>query len=170
MNKESVRPLMGFSFVRMEGALQNAGPIIIPRKFRNKPSAVGKVVASRMTEEQARDWPTTPVGRRVVFTSHAAVRVFDGDSIFRVPNCELVGIIEDDAAVVVTELDAPGRCSHCGAAKSGTSNAMLLDPQGFCPRCHRNAVGDLKDDTPKVSDAEVEQFREIQRRQLAATS
>jgi hypothetical protein len=170
MNKDNVLPLLGFSFVRMEGALQNAGPIIIPKKFRGKPSGVGKVIAASMTEEQARDWPTTPVGRRVVFTRHAAVKVFDGDSIVRVPNSELVGIIEDDAAVVVKDLDAPERCSHCGAAKSGTSNTMLLDARGFCPRCHRNAVGDLKDDTPKVSDAEVEQFREIQRRQLAATS
>ena len=158
---QHVAPLAGFAFVEMEGMYdERKGPIIIPKKYRGRRSYVGRVRAVKYREQDSRAWHDIDIcGKRVVIAGHSGTRLWPDRTIYRFPVEDIVAAVEDFVELEVDH-DAPKRCVHCGAAKSGTSNTILLDPLGFCPRCGKNQDGEARDGTPTVSDAEVAAFHE----------
>lgn len=156
-----VVPLAGFAFVEMEGAYrESAGPIVIPTKYRGRKSHVGRVKAIVYKPDQSRQWHGIDItGKRCVVAGHSAIPLDAAKwpAMYRVPVADIVAAVEDHVELAVDH-DAPARCIHCGAAGSGSSNTMLLDHLGYCPRCGKNRDGETRDTTPKVTDEEVARF------------
>lgn len=166
---QDVAPVPGQAFVKIEAKFRaNEGGIIIPAKYRQRASCIARVLKASPKPDTARMWNDWGIiGKRCVVANHALSPLpAPLDGLHRVPlsTDTILAILPDDLDVEVST-DAPGRCTHCGAAQSGTTNTVLLDPLGYCVRCGRNADGDLRDMTPKVTDEEVEHFRKIGRRQ-----
>lgn len=156
----NVKPLPGFCFINLEGVYRDTGLIVIPSKYKSYKKSVGRVTAASMTDQNKRDWHGYVIdGKRVIVSCRAQTPIHGTES-YRFPIEDILAAIEDDSAAIAVESDEAVRCPHCGPAKSGSANAMML-VNGFCPRCGRNPYGEQKDTTPKVSDEEVARFNQL---------
>lgn len=167
MQAKDVVPLPGFAFVEIEGQYkESVGRIIIPPKYRKRPSHVGRVTSATYKPEDARMWEEWGiVGKRVIVAAHVMVEMPFSGNLYRVPVATdaILAVLPDDVDIEIAA-DPVGRCVHCGVAKEGSTNTVMLDPLGFCPRCGKNRDGDFRDPTPKVTDEEVARFKDHVRR------
>ena len=93
------------------------------------------------------------IGNRVVFHDYSKAPV--GDGVFRIPISAIIAIVTDGALKIesVDAFQGVERCQHCGPAKHGSPNSMILDYDGYCPRCGKNAYGEKKDEFSEASIA-----------------
>lgn len=143
---KSVRPLAGYCFIKLSGAYDSkCGLIHIPDIARARKVGCGEIVAWNPTDEQNRSFGTDAViGWYAICHDYAKTPVVDG--IFKIPIDNVLAICDESAKINgVSPFNGVERCSFCGPAKQGSDNSMILDYDGYCPRCGKNAAGDKKD-------------------------
>ena len=157
INGKSVRPLAGFAFVKMGGIYDaTSGLIAIPERFKAKRHGFGELLAANPTLNDAKSISASyadMIGHRVVFHDYSKAPV--GDGVFRIPIDAIIAIVTDSALKIeaVAAFHGVERCQWCGPAKDGSPNSMILDYDGYCPRCGKNALGEKKDEFSEASIA-----------------
>ena len=150
-----ISPLAGFAFVRMRGIYDSqSGLIAIPERLKTKRHGFGELLAANPTKDDARAISQSyadMIGNRVIFNDYSKAPV--GDGVFRIPINAIIAIVTDDALKIesVEAFQGVERCQWCGPAKAGSPNSMILDYNGYCPRCGKNASGEKKDDFSEAS-------------------
>ena len=152
-----IYPLAGFAFVRMRGIYDSqSGLIAIPERLKTKRHGFGELLAANPTQDDARAVSQSyadMIGNRVIFNDYSKAPV--GDGVFRIPINAIIAIVTDDALKIesVAAFQGVERCQWCGPAKDGSPNSMILDYDGYCPRCGKNALGEKKDEFSEASIA-----------------
>ena len=152
-----IYPLAGFAFVRMRGIYDSqSGLIAIPERLKTKRHGFGELLAANPTQDNARAVSQSyadMIGNRVIFNDYSKAPV--GDGVFRIPINAIIAIVTDDALKIesVAAFQGVERCQWCGPAKDGSPNSMILDYDGYCPRCGKNALGEKKDEFSEASIA-----------------
>lgn len=152
---KSVRPLAGFAFVKMGGIYDaTSGLIAIPERFKAKRHGFGELLAANPTKDDEAAISASyadMIGNRVVFHDYSKAPL--GDGVFRIPISSIIAIVTDGALKIeaVGAFQGVERCQHCGPAKPGSPNSMILDYNGYCPRCGKNAIGEKKDEFSEAS-------------------
>lgn len=173
----NLTPLPGHAFIRPEQLFKNTGPIVIPDKYQKAPHVVGRVVD--LTLKLGKDWMADhiAVGSRVIM-SHASGRYIPGtvtDDVmdfaleYQCPGSKdkhysVLAILDDDVDLK-PQTQSIERCKFCGNAKATVAQGMIM-MSGQCPRCLKDRYGVTQPAVPEVTvtDAEVEEFREIIRK------
>ena len=152
---KSVRPLAGFAFVKMGGIYDaNSGLIAIPDRFKSKRHGFGELLAANPSPDDEKSISASyadMIGNRVVFHDYSKAPL--GDGVFRIPISAIIAIVTDSALKIeaVGAFQGVERCQHCGPAKAGSPNSMILDYNGYCPRCGKNALGEKRDEFSEES-------------------
>ncbi len=147
---KSVRPLVGFAFVKMGGIYDEAsGLIAIPERFKSKRHGFGELLAANPSPDDEKSISSSysdMIGNRVVFHDYSKAPL--GDGVFRIPISAIIAIVTDSALKIeaVGAFQGVERCQHCGPAKEGSANSMILDYDGYCPRCGKNALGEKREE------------------------
>ena len=169
-----VNPLPGHVYVKIESFFRNTGPIVIPDKYKTAPHVVGRVVKYAFKpgkgQVQQSDLPIS-IGCRVI-VSHACGRLIPGtigimdfpfeyrtkgaDGKPKTLQC-ILAILGDDVNIG-TQTQPVERCHVCGNAREGIAQGMLLQ-NNICPRCGRDAAGNMVDTSVRVTEDEREAFR-----------
>ena len=155
IHNNSVSPLAGFAFVRMQGIYDwTSGLIAIPERFKSKRHGFGELLAANPTPADEKAISASyadMIGNRVVFHDYSKAPI--GEGVFRIPISAIIAIVTDGALKIesVDAFQGVERCQHCGPAKHGSPNSMILDYDGYCPRCGKNAAGEKKDDFSEAS-------------------
>lgn len=155
IHNNSVSPLSGFAFVRMQGIYDGtSGLIAIPEKYKTKRQGFGELLAANPTDADEKAISASysdMIGNRVVFHDYSKAPL--GNGVFRIPISAIIAIVTDGALNIesVAAFQGVERCQWCGPAKPGSPNSMILDYNGFCPRCGKNAAGDKKDQFSEAS-------------------
>ena len=157
INGKSLRPLAGFAFVKMGGIYDaDSGLIAIPERFKTKRQGFGELLSANPTPSNERAVSQSYaalIGNRVIFNDYSKAPVCDG--VFRIPIDAIIAIVTDSALNIeaVAAFQGVERCQWCGPAKDGSPNSMILDYDGYCPRCGKNASGEKKDEFSEASIA-----------------
>ena len=155
INGKSLRPLAGFAFVKMGGIYDaTSGLIAIPERFKTKRQGFGELLSANPTPSNERAVSQSYadlIGNRVIFNDYAKAPV--GGGVFRIPIDSIIAIVTDGALNIesVAAFQGVERCQHCGPAKAGSPNSMILDYNGYCPRCGKNALGEKRDEFSEES-------------------
>ena len=155
VGEKNVRPVSGYAFVRMHGIYDaTSGLIAIPERFKTKRHGFGTLVAASPTEDHNRAIAGSyadMVNHRVIFSDYAKAPISDG--VFRIPIDCIIAIVTDDSIQIqsVAPFQGVERCQWCGPAKSGSSNSMLVDEEGYCYRCGKNSNGEKRNNFSEKS-------------------
>ena len=150
INGKSIRPLTGFAFVKMGGIYDaTSGLIAIPERFKAKRHGFGELLAANPSPDDEKSISASysdMIGNRVVFHDYSKAPL--GDGVFRIPISAIIAIVTDHDLKIeaVGAFQGVERCQHCGPAKEGSANSMILDYNGYCPRCGKNALGEKRDE------------------------
>jgi hypothetical protein len=158
------RLLPGHSLVEIEGQAASIGGIVIPERYRSKPTRVGRVVASNLTPfDRSRIGVDDILNRRVVVDGSLG-RQIDGNHFLyqnvytfkeqsgrkRYESPFLVLLDEETKFGLGDNSTNVKRCRFCGPAKleGGESKANLMlvpGPRGvqYCPRCKCDEAGSV---------------------------
>ena len=145
----TIHPLPGFLFARMDPeSPDRIGKILIPQSAgsRRRGSFTGTVVQVNETPSSIRGL----LGLRCLFAGWTGAEFIapNGDRLtrYRLSRSEVLAVYDEDgrvfedlAAVTVCGEDGVRRCPRCRTAGQGN---MILDGDGYCQRCNRNAAGD----------------------------
>jgi len=164
----NVEPRRGCAFIEMEPVFdETMQGIVIPKKYQHQKKAVGKIRAISMDDSTRRfyggDMRDVFPGTRVLMIG-GQTRPLSGNLVMAPlvtkdwngkPEPTILAILADGANVA--KAAGGERCQHCGPAKQGSDNAMLLF-DGVCPRCSLDRNGERSDPTPKTTDDEARMF------------
>ena len=150
----SLRPLPGCVVVRLDPLFKNTGTIEIPEAYLKARNLNGTIES---INNRPSDGDDLAVGDRVLVSPVGGDKFDDERKIYRI--CDIVAKIEGEVELQPHTQDVE-RCQHCGAVNSSHQNMILWN--GICPRCQKNRQGIIPDKSVKVSDAQVEQFREAE--------
>ena len=171
---EKVVPVPGHVYIRIESMFNNTGPIVIPDKYKSAPHIVGRVLKYSFKPGLGQinqfDLPIS-VGCRVI-VSQASGRLIPGtDGVMDFPfeyrtkgadgkpktlQCILATLGDD--VNIGTQTQPVERCHVCGNAREGIAQGMLLQ-NNLCPRCGRDAAGNMVDTSVRVTEDERKAFR-----------
>jgi hypothetical protein len=171
-----VNPLPGHVYVKIESFFRNTGPIVIPDKYKTAPHVVGRVVKYAFKpgkgQVQQSDLPIS-IGCRVI-VSHACGSLIPGTTgimdfpfEYRTKGADgkpktlqcILAILGDDVKIG-TQTQPVERCHVCGNAREGIAQGMLLQ-NNICPRCGRDAAGNMVDTSVRVTEDERKAFRAV---------
>ena len=146
----SIKPLSGMCFVRLEGRYdEKVGAIVIPQQIIGRKIGYGQIVAWNPTGENVRSFGgiPDPIGYWALCYDFAATLVIDG--LYRIPIDHVLALSEQKELLTggTSAFNGTERCKFCGPAKAEISmNSVILDFDGYCPRCGKNADGAKKDE------------------------
>ena len=136
---------------------------IVPGMAEDRRDSIGTVVDINYKPFQYCD---VSIGDTVIVPTYVAgTKIGDSREIIRIDDITAVIQGASDAEIAAIEDMDIQRCKYCGPAKpSVSSNGVMLEEQGpngvlSCPRCKKDVNGQIPDDTPHISDGEVEKFK-----------
>ena len=168
-----LKPLPGFMIVNLESLYSSTGPIAIPERYKKAPHLIGRITAisMRLIDHQTLGSKLI-VGNRILVTPLGGRKLPEENSwLYPITlkrkdehgksyrDSGVLAIISADVDLKAHTQDI-SRCAFCGPVHDSNQNVIMFN--GVCPRCGRNVHGDIPDKSVKVSDAQVEQFREAE--------
>ena len=157
-------PLPGNMIVRLESLYIDTVLIRIPERFKKAPRLIGRIVALSMRPEDIRTLGVElAVGNRVIVSPLGGRHLEESTWIYP------ISLVRKDErgkkyrdsgvlAIVPDTVDLSAhsqgieRCHYCGDVNHSKQNMLMW--KGVCPRCGKDAQGDIPDDSIKVTDAD----------------
>ena len=159
-----ISPLPGKMVVKLESLLKDTGLIKVPKRYKKAPSLIGRITAISMRPEDIRALGVKlGVGDRIIVSPLGGRYLEKNTWIYP------ISLIRKDErgkkyrdsgvlAIVPDTVDLSAhsqgieRCHYCGDVNHSKQNMLMW--KGVCPRCGKDAQGEIPDDSIKVTDAD----------------
>jgi co-chaperonin GroES (HSP10) len=169
-----VKPLPGNMIVKLESLYKDTGLIKVPERYKKAPHLIGRIVALSMRLDDKRTLGVDlQPGNRIIVTPLGGRRLSEDTWVYPISlarkdergkkyrDSGVLAIVPDSVDMSAHSQDIE-RCQFCGDVNGSKQNMLMAD--GICPRCGKNSHGEIPDNSMKVTDAEVEEFKEEQKK------
>jgi hypothetical protein len=159
--------------VKLESLYIDTLLIRIPERFKKAPRLVGRITAISMRLEDHRALGSElAVGDRIIVTPLGGRYLEENTWIYPISvvrkdargkkyrDSGVLAIVPDAVDLSAKSEDVP-RCQFCGEVNGSKQNMLMAD--GVCPRCGKDKQGEVPDSSIKVTDEEVERFKNTNR-------
>ena len=160
----NIRPLPGKMVVKLESLYIDTLLIRIPERFKKAPRLVGRIVALSMRREDFRTLGVElAVGNRVIVSPLGGRYLKENTWIYPISlirkdergkkyrDSGILAIVPDTVDLTAHSQGIE-RCQFCGDVNHSNQNMLMW--KGVCPRCGKDAQGNIPDDSIKVTDAD----------------
>lgn len=164
-----IKPLPGKMTVKLESLYIDTVLIRIPERYKKAPKLIGRITAISMRSEDIRTLGVKlVVGNRIIVSPLGGRYLEKNTWIYPISvirkdergrkyrDSGVLAIVPDIVDLSAHSQDVP-RCQFCGEVNSSKQNMFMW--QGACPRCGKDRQGEIPDTSIKVTDADIEAFK-----------